>query len=79
MTTVNQIQAQFKSPSDHASIAYHIPMEMLEEVRQAYRNEGIKIRVRFRGPRVKHQVRSRLFEAYHTLKNDAVAFSVYAK
>jgi hypothetical protein len=79
MLTVNQIQERFESPADHDSIAYHIPMEMLEEVRQAYRNEGIAIRVRFRGPRTNHQVRSRLFQAYHTLKENAVAFSVYAK
>jgi hypothetical protein len=74
MKTVNQIQEQFKAPRGCGyAVAYHVPMEMLEEVRLAYRNEGIKIRVRYRGPRVKN----RYGVAYHTLKNNATSFSVY--
>jgi hypothetical protein len=75
MLTVTQIQEQFKTPEGQIALAYHIPMEMLEGVRQAYHNEGIAIRVRFRGPRVK----ARYAIANHTLKNNATAFSVYTK
>ena len=76
MLTVNQIQEQFKTPEGQVALAYHAPMEMLEEVRQVYRNEGIKIRVRYRGPRCQPNrwVKINSF----TLKDDATSFSVYA-
>ena len=50
----------------------NIPIEELELVRAEYRNNGIKIRVRYRGPR--HDA-MRLY----CLKRNARAFSVYLK
>jgi hypothetical protein len=48
----------------------NIPIEELELVRAEYRNKGIRIRVRYRGPR--HDA-MRLY----CLKRNARAFSVY--
>ena len=48
------------------------PIATLGAVRQAYREQGIKIRVRFRGPR-----RDPMRQT--TLKRDAHSFSVYAR
>lgn len=67
---INQIKEQFPSPAGTCSIAYHVPMEYLELLQEAMRVAGIKNRVRFRGPR---------FANRHTLKEDAVSFSVYNK
>jgi hypothetical protein len=50
----------------------NIPIEELELVRAEYRNKGIRIRVRYRGPR--HDA-MRLY----CLKRNARAFSVYLK
>lgn len=50
----------------------NIPIEELELVRAEYRNNGIKIRVRYRGPRYDSMRQT-------TLKRNARAFSVYLK
>lgn len=49
--TVRDITTMFPSPRGQGSCAYWVPIHMLEEVREAFRNEGIRIRCRFRGPR----------------------------
>jgi hypothetical protein len=50
----------------------NIPIDQLDQVRAKYRTEGVKIRVRFRGPR--HDA-MRLY----CLKRNARAFSVYPR
>jgi hypothetical protein len=77
MLTVNQIQEQYKTPEGQVALSYHAPMEMLEEVRQVYRNEGIKIRIRYRGPRRRPNRWTKINS--FTLKADSTSFSVYSK
>jgi hypothetical protein len=48
------------------------PISTLEQVRDHYRSLGLKIQIRFRGPR-----RSR--RSYHCLKQDAHSFAVYPR
>jgi hypothetical protein len=50
----------------------NVSIELLEQVRARYRTAGVKIRVRFRGPR--HDA-MRLY----CLKQNARAFSVYPR
>lgn len=47
-------------------------IETLEQVRTLYKNNGIAIRVRFRGPRYDSQ-------RLHCLKKNAKTFAVYAR
>jgi hypothetical protein len=80
MLTVNQIQEQYKTPEGQVALSYHVPMEMLEEVRLAYRNEGIKIRICYRGPRRQPRQPNRWAKINSfTLKADSTSFSVYSK
>ena len=51
MSIVTSIQALFPSPSTEVSLAKGIPMSMLEMVRIAYKDAGIEVRVKYRGPR----------------------------
>jgi hypothetical protein len=78
MLTVNQIQEQFKTPEGQVALAYHVPMEMLEEVRLAYRQAGIKIRAVYRGPRRRPTPKWINEGNSFTLKTDSTSFSVYA-
>jgi hypothetical protein len=48
----------------------NIPIDQLEQVRARYRSQGIKIRVRYRGPRYDPM-------KLYCLKRNARAFSVY--
>jgi hypothetical protein len=50
----------------------NIPISELERVRSEYRNQGISIRVRYRGPRYDAMRQT-------TLKRNARAFSVYPR
>ena len=55
--TVEQIESTFAAPAEgladsyYPVLAYWIPIELLEDVRAAYRVAGTTIRVRYRGPR----------------------------
>lgn len=48
------------------------PIETLEQVRAAYKAQGLKIRIRFRGPR--HDLYRQT-----CLKKDARTFAVYSR
>jgi hypothetical protein len=54
------------------SISKNHPIASLELIRYLYRGKGIKIRVRFRGPRYDSM-------ASHCLKKNAHTFAVYAR
>jgi hypothetical protein len=70
--TLEQIKTIYPAPDNHKALAYHVPIALLDEVRQTFKSAGISIRVRYRGPRIN------TFGS-HTLKADAVSFSVYNK
>ena len=64
--------AQYRSPANEGSVIKNVPIEHLVRARQEMRDAfpGMKIRVRFRGPRYDSMRQT-------TLKSDARAFSVY--
>ena len=57
---------------NEASLSKGHRIETLETIRALYRSAGIKIRVRFRGPR-------RDLMALYCLKKDARTFAVYPR
>ena len=82
----------FAPPKGHQARAYHIPIHHLESVRADYKDAGINIRVRYRGPRtpsigrvmkvvVEDKVhiwtRTHRQAMQDCLKADAKTFSVY--
>lgn len=91
--TVAQIESTYIVPADRTDgysdvRAYWIPINLLEEVRAAYRAAGTTIRVRYRGPRTVSIGRTMTYGT-HTytrtrnramqdcLKSDATHFTVY--
>ena len=66
---VQELLAQHESPKSETSIWKWIPMEYLDQVRDALKFAG-QFRAVFRGPRLKRWQSS-------TNKEDAVAFTVY--
>ena len=46
------LETLFPAPLGHDAVAYWVPIAMRERVLAAYRDAGIKIRIRFRGSRV---------------------------
>jgi hypothetical protein len=90
MAAVNSIKARFPSNGD-ASLAKGIPIEMLDMVKWFFKEAGIDIRVKYRGPR-KNQIgimmrgvngvcyRRHAEQAQATcLKAYATSFAVYRK
>jgi hypothetical protein len=93
--TVEQIQNTYNVPAEgladsyYPVLAYWIPIEKLEEVRNAYRTAGTTIRVRYRGPRtvsvgreMSRPDKTTYTRSYHRamqdcLKADATHFTVY--
>jgi len=93
--TVEQIQNTYNVPAEglansyYPVLAYWIPIEKLEEVRNAYRTAGTTIRVRYRGPRtvsvgreMTRPDKTTYTRSYHRamqdcLKFDATHFTVY--
>ena len=62
------------------SLSKNHPIQTLEAVREAYRQAGIPIRVRYRGPRRKNARGRTTYSGQSTcLKADAVRFSVYQR
>jgi hypothetical protein len=89
---IKQIESKFTVPSYHTKevCAYNVPVELRDEVLDAYRAAGIKIRLRYRGPRVDSI--GRLLKCGNTyykrtpiqaqntcLKVDATNFTVYER
>ena len=84
----------YASPTGHNSRAYQIPIEFRDTVLAAYKDAGIKIRVRYRGPRsqsigrvMKVEVLDKVYTWKRTrsqamqdcLQADAKTFSVYTR
>ena len=46
------LETLFPAPLGHDAVAYWVPIAMRERVLAAYREAGIRIRIRFRGSRV---------------------------
>ena len=92
--TIEQIESTYIAPANfHAAVrAYWVPIALREQVLAAYRDAGIPIRIRFRGPRA-HSVgrempcinstrtyrRTRHQANQDCLLADATHFTVYAR
>jgi hypothetical protein len=91
MLKTKDIEAVFPSPLDQNSIAYWIPISMLEKVCEAYKSEGKAVRIRWRGSRTEQvgismpngrggfYSRSRSQAHQDCLKEFATHFCVYTK
>jgi hypothetical protein len=94
MTQIESIETLFASHANHGSRAYHVPIAMRNEVLAAYKSAGIKIRVRYRGPRLQSigrimrvEVRDKVYTYRRTrhmamqdcMMQDAKTFSVYTR
>jgi hypothetical protein len=92
MTQIESIETLFAAPVNHVARAYHVPMSMRNEVLEAYKSAGIKIRIRYRGPRLEAigrimrvEVRDKVYTYRRTrhmamqdcMMQDAKTFSVY--
>jgi hypothetical protein len=90
--TIEQINQSYPAPSGDIAIAFWIPMSYREDVLKAYRDAGIKVRIRYRGPRkqsigriMKVEVKDKVYTYRRTrrmamqdcLIQDATHFSVY--
>ena len=64
------ILAAYQAPATERAIIKQVPITELVTVREIFRNLGIPIRIRYRGPR-------RDTMRLTTLKRDARAFTVY--
>ena len=65
---------------NEVSLSKGHPIETLEVVRALYKSGGVKIRIRFRGPRRKSRSGRTSFVGQLTcLKQDAHSFAVYAR
>lgn len=84
------IEKAYPAPKRHYAVAYHVPIQLREKVLEAYRDMGIKVRLRYRGPRAVsigremkkcHGLgtyrRTRFQAAHDCLLEDATHFSVY--
>ena len=60
----------YTAPVGERSVLKSVPIELLDYIRGVFREHGIPVRVRFRGPR-------RDGMRLTTLRRDARAFSVY--
>ena len=83
------LELLFPAPIGHDAVAYWVPIAMRERVLASYRDAGIPIRIRFRGPRA-HSIgrrmprldggtypRSRNQSQSYCLIADATHFTVY--
>ena len=81
--------AQYASGKGRASIMHGVPVDMLDAVLGAFKAEGRKVKVRYRGPRAHryahHASKKRFYNldiinAHSTcLKADATTFAVYRR
>lgn len=84
-----QIEQEYPAPSGHYANAYWVPIAKREEVLNAYNDAGIKVRLRYRGPRACSVGREMPTVGYGTYRRtryqanhdcliaDATHFSVY--
>ncbi len=81
--SIADIKSMFPSPVYEQSIAKGIPIAMLEQVRGSFKEAGIQIRVKYRGPRTKQvgfilgRYRTKTNARQTCLKGFATHFSIY--
>lgn len=69
----------YMSGENRRSILHGIPMQYLDEIKRLFSNDGMKIKVRYRGPRAMDRGRSWFTRQSTCLKSRAGTFAVYAR
>ena len=90
MKNLSKFSSEYPSPRGQLSFIHRAPIGLLSEVIVAAKEDGVKIRVRYRGPRA-HTIGKAMYsngmtyyrsdrQAYQDcLKEDATSFSVYMR
>ncbi len=82
---MKQFEQMYSATTQESALLSNVPMSLLNEVKRAYKNEGVDVRVRYRGPRLsnivvtKNVIRKRTQKQKQSdcLKSEAKSFSVY--
>jgi hypothetical protein len=69
----------YMSGDNRQSILHGIPIQYLDEIRRLFATDGMKIKVRYRGPRFHNAGRSWSSRQSTCLKVDAKTFAVYKR
>jgi hypothetical protein len=69
----------YMSGENRRSIMHGIPMQYLAEIKRLFANDGMKIKVRYRGPRSMDRGRSWATRQSTCLKANAKTFAVYKR
>ena len=77
MHDLMQYFSLYQSGAGRNSMLHQVPMRHLSQVRLLFAKSGIKVKVRFRGPRAHRASRTAHTRASTCLKDDAVTFAVY--
>jgi len=77
MHELMQYFSLYQSGVGRNSMLHQVPMRHLIQVRLLFAKSGIKVKVRFRGPRAHNRGRNANTRSSTCLKNDAVTFAVY--
>ena len=77
MHDLMQYFSLYQSGAGRNSMLHQVPMRHLSQVRLLFAKSGIKVKVRFRGPRAHRSGRTAHTRASTCLKDDAVTFAVY--
>ena len=77
MHDLMQYFSLYQSGAGRNSMLHQVPMRHLSQVRLLFAKSGIKVKVRFRGPRAHNRGRNVNTRSSTCLKNDAVTFAVY--
>jgi hypothetical protein len=74
------LHPRFTSPMYESSFLKNIPIQHLDEVRSQLKSAGLRIHIRFRGPRTHAQdTRCRSRRMQDAVKRYATRFSVYLR
>ena len=68
--------ANYKSVG-RTSLYHGVPVTMRDEVLTYFKNQGIKVKLRYRGPRAHRRYRSPVTRSTTCLMCDATSFAVY--
>jgi hypothetical protein len=78
MRTFHVLYELYRSPGN-TSVFKGVPIEQRERVLAYYKAMGIKVKLRYRGPRVHRTFRSQNTRQSTCLQTDATTFAVYMR
>ena len=69
----------YLSGDDRTSIMHGIPIQYKNEILKLFREDGFKVKIRYRGPRVHNVNRTKFTNRCSCLMADATSFAVYKR